>query len=118
MKLRVAILAMLPVLAALAVAQTTDEPPPIIEASEDEAEQQQPGLAALNALRPPALELGVDLGNSCVCLCRQADPPRTQRWGHYERSIVSGCQWSGRICVVDGQLGSLGACTESPAPLG
>jgi hypothetical protein len=50
-------------------------------------------------------------------MCRQADSPRLERWGYYERSIVSGCQWSDRICIVDGALGSIGACTESPAPI-
>ena len=106
--------AVLLVLAALAVAQTMEEQAPFV----DEGEQAVPGAEALSALGPTALELGADLGNACVCLCRQADPPRAERWDHYERSIVSGCQWSGRICVIDGSLGSIGACTESPAPLG
>lgn len=117
MKLRLAILAGLLALAALAVAQTMEEPPAIEEIEETEAEGLQPGQTQLAALAPPALELGADLGNACICLCRQADPPRAERWGHYERSIVNGCRWSGRICVVDGALGTIGACTASPAPL-
>lgn len=116
MKLRLATIAVLLALAALAVAQTMEEPPPATV--EDQAEELQPGLTALTAVAPPALELGADLGNACICLCRQAEPPQAERWEYYERSIVSGCRWSGRVCVVDGALGSIGACTESPAPLG
>ena len=102
------------VLAALAMAQTMDEPQ---ETFEDDPDQPVAGQEELRAVLPPPLELGSDLGNACVCVCRQADPPRAQRWGHYERSIVSGCQWGGRVCVVDGTLGTIGACTESVAPL-
>ncbi len=102
-------------LAALAMAQTMDESP---ETYLDDSDQPLAGQAALTALAPPPLQLGADLGNACVCLCRQAAPPRTERWGHYERSIVTGCQWTGRVCLVDGALGKIGACTESPAPLG
>lgn len=116
MKLRLAILAVLLALAALAVAQTMEEPPPPIE--ETEAEELLPGQSRLAAVAPPALELGADLGNACICLCRQAEQPRAERWGHYERSIVSGCRWNGRVCVIDGMLGTIGACTTSPAPLG
>ena len=83
----------------------------------DDADQQLAGIAELTALAPPPLQLGADLGNACICLCRQADPPHTQRWEYYERSIISGCQWSDRVCVVEGTLGTLGACTDSPAPL-
>ena len=114
MKLKLAMTGVVLVLAALAMAQTMEEPPVVFE---DDAEQRLAGQAELTALAPSVLELGADLGNACVCMCRQADPPRAERWGHYERSIVSGCQWSGRVCVVEGSLGSIGACTESPAPL-
>ena len=103
------------VVAALAVAQTMEEP---AISFDDDADQPVAGQAELAALTPPALELGADLGNSCVCVCRGAEPPRSERWAHYERSIVSGCQWTGRVCVIEGALGSLGACVESPAPLG
>lgn len=102
------------IVAALAVAQTIDEP---AVAFEDDPDQPLAGQTELTALLPPALELGVDLGNACVCICRQADPPRIERWGYYERSIVSNCQWAGRVCVVEGMLGTIGACAESPAPL-
>jgi hypothetical protein len=114
MKWKLAMMAGLLVLAALAVAQTMEEPEAIVD---DEREQLVPGSVELGAVAPTALELGADLGNSCVCLCRQAESPRAERWGHYERSVISGCQWSGRVCVVEGGLGTIGACTESPAPL-
>jgi len=100
--------------AALAVAQTMDPPVTVID---DDDDQTLAGQAELLTLAPPPLELGADLGNACVCHCRQAETPRTSRWGYYERSIVTGCQWSGRVCVVEGMLGSIGACTESAAPL-
>ena len=103
------------VLAALAVGQTMQEP--ALELADD-PDQAVAGQAELAALAPPALELGADLGNSCICVCRQAGDDRRERWDHYERSIVSGCQWTGRVCVIEGTLGSLGACIESPAPLG
>ena len=103
------------VLAALAVAQTMEEPAVTFV---DDPDAAVAGQEQLSALVPPALELGADLGNSCVCVCRQAEEPRAERWGHYERSIVSGCQWTGRVCVIEGTLGTLGACVESPAPLG
>ena len=102
-------------LAALAVAQTMQQPAARFAGDPD---QPVAGQADLAALAPPALELGADLGNSCVCVCQQAGEQRTERWGHYERSIVSGCQWTGRVCVIEGTLGTLGACIESPAPLG
>ena len=102
------------VLAALAVAQTMEEPATTLV---DDPDQQLAGQVQLNALGPRPLELGADMGNACVCLCRQADPPRNERWGYYERSIVSGCQWAGRVCAVEGGLGTLGACTNAPAPL-
>jgi hypothetical protein len=102
------------VLAALAVAQTVEEPPVIFEAEEDGL---LAGQAELARLTLPPLGLGADLGNACVCVCRQADPPQTERWSYYERSIVSNCQWSGRVCIVDGALGTIGSCTEAPAPL-
>ncbi len=113
MRLRLVTTAVLLILAALAVAQTVEEPPP----AESEAEQRLPGQTALRALVRAPLQLGADLGNACICLCRQADPPNSQHWGYYERSIISGCQWSGRVCVTGGQLGTLGACAEAPAPL-
>lgn len=100
--------------AALAMAQTMDEPP---VAGADDPDQPVAGQARLSALAQPPLALGADLGNACVCVCRQADPPRNERWGYYERSIVSGCQWTDRVCVAEGMLGTLGACTEAPAPL-
>lgn len=115
MRLRLVMTGAILVLAALAMAQTMEEPQADLVR---EGEQQLAGVAELAALAPPPLQLGADLGNACICLCRQADPPRAQRWGHYERSIISGCQWSNRVCVVDGALGTLGACTDSPAPLG
>lgn len=114
MRLKLVMTGAILVLAALAMAQTMEEPP---AERGDDADQAVAGLAELAALAPPPLQLGADLGNACVCLCRQAAPPHTQRWGHYERSIISGCQWSDRVCVVDGTLGTLGACTDSPAPL-
>ena len=102
------------ILAALAVAQTLEEAAdPFVE----DPDQPVAGQAELATLAPPALELGADLGNSCVCVCQQAEEPRARSWGHYERSIVSGCQWTGRVCVLNGALGTLGACVESPAPL-
>lgn len=116
MKTKLVTIAALLILATLAVAQTVEEPEPAtVDTSDD---QLLPGEAALRALALAPLQLGADLGNSCICLCRQTADPRIERWGYFERSIVSGCQWSGRICVVDGQLGSIGACTASPAPLG
>ena len=114
MKLRLVMTGVVLVLAALAMAQTADEPPAV---PENDADQPLAGQVALAALAPPALQLGADLGNACVCVCRRADPPGNERWGYYERSIVSGCQWSGRVCVVEGALGSIGVCTESAAPL-
>ncbi len=115
MKLKLVMTGLVLVLAALAMAQTTDEPEVVFE---DDPDQPLAGLVELSALAPQPLELGADLGNACVCVCRQAEPPRAERWGYYERSIVSGCQWSARVCVVDGTLGTIGACTESAAPLG
>jgi hypothetical protein len=115
MRLKLLMTGMVLVLAALAMAQTMDEPP---EAYADDSDRPLAGQAELTALAPPPLQLGADLGNACVCLCRQAAPPRGERWGHYERSIVAGCQWTGRVCLVEGELGKIGACTESPAPLG
>ena len=114
MRLKLVMTGAILALAALAMAQTMDEPP---AAFADDADRPLAGLAELTALTPPPLQLGSDLGNACVCLCRQADPPRLERWGHYERSIVSGCKWSNRVCVVEGTLGTIGACTDSPAPL-
>lgn len=102
-------------LAALAFAQTMEEQDETFAIDPD---QPVAGRAELAAVAPPALGLGADLGNSCICVCRQASAKRTELWGHYERSIVSGCQWTGRVCVIEGTLGTLGACTESPAPLG
>ena len=115
MRLKLVMTGAILALAALAMAQTMEETP--VELADD-GDQQLAGVADLAALAPPPLQLGADLGNACVCLCRQADAPRAQRWGYYERSIISGCQWSNRVCVVDGALGTLGACTDSPAPLG
>jgi hypothetical protein len=115
MRLKLVMTGVVLVLAALAMAQTIDELPVVFEDADD---QPLAGQAELAALAPPPLELGADLGNACVCICRQADPPRTERWAHYERSIVSNCQWTGRVCVVEGALGTIGACTESVAPLG
>lgn len=114
MRLKIVMTGVVLVLAALAVAQTMDESPATFE---DDVDQSLAGQAELAAVAPSALGLGADMGNACVCACRQADPPRNERWGYYERSIVSSCQWSGRICVVDGALGTIGACTEAPAPL-
>ena len=114
MRLKLVMTGALLVLAALAMAQTMDEPPVSFA---DDPDQPLAGQAELTALAQPPLQLGADLGNACVCMCRQAEEPRAQRWGHYERSIVSGCQWSGRVCVVEGTLGTIGACSESPAPL-
>ena len=114
MKLKLLMTGVVLVVAALAMAQTMDEPP---AAFDDDPDRPPAGQMELAALASPPLGLGADLGNACVCMCRQAAPPRTQRWEYYERSIVSGCQWSGRVCVVEGALGTLGACTESPAPL-
>ena len=114
MKVKIVMAGLVLALAALAMAQTMEEPAAVVD---DDPDQALAGQTELTALLPPQLELGADLGNACVCVCRQADPPRTERWGYYERSIVSGCQWSGRICVVEGTLGTLGACTESAAPL-
>ena len=114
MKLKLVMTGVVLVLAALAVAQTTDEAP---GAFEDDADRPLAGLAELTIVAPAALELGADLGNACICMCRQADPPRAERWGYFERSIVSGCQWTSRVCIVEGALGTIGACTESPAPL-
>jgi hypothetical protein len=115
MKLKLMMTGGVLVLAALAVAQTMEEP--ATDFAED-PDQPLAGQEQLSALLPPALDLGADLGNACVCICRQAAAPRAERWGYYERSIVSGCQWSGRVCVVEGELGTIGACTESAAPLG
>ncbi len=115
MRLKLVMTGAILVLAALAMAQTMDEQ--AVEITDEADPQAVAGLAELTALAPPPLQLGADLGNACVCLCRQADPPHTQRWGHYERSIISGCKWSNRVCVVEGTLGTLGACTDSPAPL-
>jgi hypothetical protein len=115
MKLKLVMTGVVLVLAALAMAQTVDEPPVALD---DDPDQPLAGQAELTALAPPALQLGADLGNACVCICRQADPPRAERWGYYERSIVSGCQWTGRVCIVESTLGTIGACTESAAPLG
>lgn len=114
MKLKLLMTGVVLVVAALAMAQTMDSPAVELE---DDPDQPPAGQAALAALASPALALGADLGNACVCMCRQAEPPRAARWGYYERSIVSGCQWSGRVCVVEGALGTIGACTESAAPL-
>lgn len=114
MRLKIVMTVAVLVLAALAMAQTMDEPAVVFE---DDSDLPLAGQAELIAVAPPALGLGADLGNACVCVCRQAAPPRTERWGHYERSIVSNCQWAGRVCVVEGALGTIGACTESPAPL-
>lgn len=114
MRLKLAMTGILLVLAALAVAQTMDEPQAV---AVDDPDQPLAGQAELTMLAPPPLQLGADLGNACICLCRQAGGQRTERWGHYERSIVTGCQWSGRVCVVEGSLGKIGACTDSPAPL-
>ena len=100
--------------AALAMAQTMEEP---AEVFDDSSEQLLAGEAELRALNRPPLELGGDLGGACACICRQADPPRAESWSYYQRSLVSGCQWAGRVCVVDGALGTLGACAEAPAPL-
>ena len=115
MKLKIVMAGLVLVVAALAMAQTMDEA--VQPAFDDDPDQPLAGQAELAALAPAPLELGADLGNACVCVCRQAEPPRTERWGYYERSLVSGCQWSGRVCVVEGTLGTLGACTESAAPL-
>ena len=114
MKVKLMMTGVVLVLAALAMAQTTDEPAVVFD---DDPDQPLAGQVELTALAPAALRLGADLGNACVCMCRQANPPRAERWGHYERSIVSGCQWSGRVCIVEGAIGTIGACTESPAPL-
>lgn len=118
MRLKLVMTGLVLVLAALAMAQTREEPEtaPVVVAESDDDEALF-GQSELTAVLPPPLALGADLGNSCVCVCRQAEEPRAQRWAYYERSIVSGCQWSGRVCVVEGTLGNLGACTESPAPL-
>ena len=114
MKLKLVMTGVVLVLAALAMAQTVDEPAVVFE---DDSDLPLAGQAELIALAPPALQLGADLGNACVCMCRQADPPRAERWTHYERSVVSNCLWTGRVCVVEGRLGTIGACIESPAPL-
>ena len=115
MRLKLVMTGVVLVVAALAMAQTMDDPS---QALVDDPDQPPAGQAELTALAPPPLGLGADLGNACICLCRQATPPRSERWSHYERSIVTGCQWTGRVCVVDGALGKIGACAESPAPLG
>lgn len=115
MRLKLVFTGIVLVTAALAVAQTMDQPPVVVE---DDPDQPVVGSSQLAALARPPLELGADLGNACVCVCRQADPPRSERWNYYERSIVSGCQWTGRVCVAGGDtLGTIGACTEAPAPL-
>ncbi len=114
MRLKLVMTGVVLVLAALVMAQTTDEPP---AAFEDDADRPLAGMAELSAVAPTALELGADLGNACVCMCRQAAPPGAERWGYFERSIVSGCRWTSRVCVVEGALGRIGACIASPAPL-
>ncbi|MFQ5351281.1 MAG: hypothetical protein ACE5EG_12640 [Thermoanaerobaculia bacterium] len=114
MRLKLVITGVALVVAALAMAQTMEEPAVILE---DDPDQPLAGQAELASVVTGPLELGADLGNSCICICRSAHPPVAERWGYYERSIVSNCQWTGRVCVVEGMLGTLGACTESPAPL-
>jgi len=114
MKLKLVMTGVVLVLAALAMAQTTDEPAVVFD---DDPDRPMAGQAELIALAPPALELGADLGNACVCMCRQAGPSGAEGWSYYERSIVSGCRWTGRVCVVEGALGTIGACTASAAPL-
>ena len=81
-------------------------------------EELVPGEAELRAVAPSPLALGADLGNACVCLCRAAataSTPIIDEWAYFERSLVSGCDWTGRLCVTRGRLGRVGACVAAPA---
>ena len=101
--------------AAVVVAQEEMDESRSLDSARDE--ELIPGEAELRTLAPSALQLGADLGNACICLCRTAATPAAEEWAYFERSLVSGCGWTGRLCVAGGELGTIGACAAAPAPL-
>lgn len=88
------------------------------QAAQAAAEAEEAEEEAAPSLRQQSWsQLGADVGNACACRCTHQVVPDIFEWGYFERSLMSGCSWEGKVCVVGGELGHLSRCTPAPAPV-